>query len=78
MPNDKLWLDPAVGAGARRQAWLAVPVARVARVATVTTVTTVTTQSVTHQGSPLPTSDAVQVAVPSPLAAAMLACNLGH
>ena len=75
MPNDKLGLDPAVGAGARRQAWLAVPVARVARVATVTTVTT---QSVTHQGSPLPTSDAVQVAVPSPLAAAMLACNLGH
>ena len=31
---------------------------------------TAVTQSVTHQGSPLPTSDAVLVAVPSPVAAA--------
>lgn len=44
-----------------RQALLAVPVAR-AEMAT--------PQSVTHQGSPLPASDAVLVAVPSPVATA--------
>ena len=40
-----------------RQSLLAMPVARSA---------TATTQSVTHQGSPLPTSDAVLAAIPSP------------
>ena len=44
-----------------RQALLAVPVAR-SQIAT--------PQSVTHQGSPLPASDAVLVAVPLPVAAA--------
>ena len=40
-----------------RQSLLAMPVARAA---------TTTPQSVTHQGSPLPTSDAVLAAIPSP------------
>ena len=44
-----------------RQALSAVPVAQVA---------TSGAQSVTHQGSPLPTSDAVLAAVPSPVTAA--------
>lgn len=44
-----------------RQALLAVPVARSEMASP---------QSVTHQGSPLPASDAVLVAVPSPVAAA--------
>ena len=44
-----------------RQALLAVPVARSEMA---------TPQSVTHQGSPLPASDAVLVAVPSPVATA--------
>lgn len=44
-----------------RQALLAVPLARSEMAAP---------QSVTHQGSPTPTSDAVLVAVPSPVAAA--------